>query len=225
MFFFYEETPFIAMIGDIRDSKKIEVRKEIQIKLKKVLDEINQKYKKEIMSKFIITLGDEFQGLLLSGKELLNIIEEIKINLYPVELRFGIGIGKITTDIDTEMALGADGPGYYKARESIEIMKENEKKNRTVISDIHLEKERDDQNQVLLINTVFELIKAIEQKWTERQREIIWDMLQYQDGQQKTAQRMGITQSAVHKALVKGNYYVYEKALKNVEHILGEIRI
>ena len=118
--------------------------------------------------------------------------------------------------------MGADGPGYYKAREAIEIMKENEKKNKTVVSDIRLETQKNSDKQVILINTIFELVKAIERRWTERQREIIWNMLQYQDGQQKVADRLGITQVTVHKALVKGNYYVYEKAMRNVGNLLGE---
>lgn len=223
MFFFLDDSPFIAIIGDIRNSRSLESRKAIQDKLKKVLEEINIKYKKDITSKFIITLGDEFQGLLANGRNLLNIIQDIRIGLYPVEFRFGIGVGEITTDINTEMALGADGPGYYKARNAIEIMKENEKKNRAVMSDIRLE--INDEKQKMLINTIFELMKALEQNWTERQREIIWNMLQYQDGQQKVASRIGITQSTVHKALIKGNYYVYEKAIKNTEKILGELKI
>ena len=31
------------------------------------------------------------------------------------------------------MALGADGPGYYNARRAIELLKENEKKNKKVV--------------------------------------------------------------------------------------------
>lgn len=220
---FLDGKPFIAIIGDIRNSRELESRKEIQDKLNKTLKEINIKYEEDIESKFVITLGDEFQGLLSKGKRLLHVIQDIRMQLYPVEVRFGIGIGEITTDINTEMALGADGPGYYRARDAIEIIKANEKKNRTVAADIRLENDNDKQK--ILINTIFELVKVIEQDWTERQREIIWNILQYQDGQQKTAQRMGITQSVVHKALVKGNYYVYEKTLKNVEEVLGELRI
>lgn len=188
------------------------------------MKEINLKYEEEIVSQFIVTLGDEFQGLLSEGKNLLKIIQEIKSALYPVELRFGIGVGKITTDINTEMALGADAPGYYKAREAIEIIKGNEKKSRAVVADIRLEKEETDE-QALLINTVFEFMKAVENEWTQRQREIIWDMMKYQDRQQNVAQRMGITQAAVHKALARGNYYVYEKAMKDIGRILGEIKI
>lgn len=32
-------------------------------------------------------------------------------------MRFGIGIGSISTKINSEISIGADGPGYYKARE------------------------------------------------------------------------------------------------------------
>lgn len=220
---FLDEKPFIAIIGDIRNSRELDSRKKIQDKLNETLEEINIKYQDDIESKFVITLGDEFQGLLSSGKILLHVIQDIRMQMHPVEIRFGIGIGEITTDINTEMALGADGPGYYRAREAIETIKSNEKKKRTVVADIRLE--NDNEKQKILINTIFELIRVIEQDWTERQREIIWNLLQYRDSQQGTALRMGITQSAVHKALTKGNYYVYEKALKNVEEFLGEIKI
>lgn len=141
MFIFSDKTPFIAIIGDIRNSKELPARKVVQDRLKTVLDTINAKYEAEIVSDFLITLGDEFQGLLTGGKNILRIIEEIKKELYPVELRFGIGIGQITTEINTEMALGADGPGYYNARKAIEQLKENEKKNKAILSDIRLQAE------------------------------------------------------------------------------------
>ncbi len=223
MFLLLEEAPFIAVIGDIKNSKNLKMRNEIQERLRTVLDEINIRYKKSIAAKFLITLGDEFQGLLFNGKDILEIIQDIRMRLYPVELRFGIGVGKISTRIDTEMALGADGPGYYHARNAIEILKDNEKKNKKVVSDIRLEMEEENSSQVTLINTIFELEKTIEQSWTDRQREIIWDMMKNQDGQKNVAYRMGITQSSVQKNLAKGRYYVYENALRNVRNILGEI--
>lgn len=223
MFLLLEEAQFIAVIGDIKNSKSLNMRNEIQERLRAVLDDINIRYKKSIAAKFLITLGDEFQGLLFNGKDILEIIQDIRMRLYPVELRFGIGVGKISTRIDTEMALGADGPGYYHARNAIEILKDNEKKNKKVVSDIRLEMEEENSSQVTLINTIFELEKTIEQSWTDRQREIIWDMMKNQDGQKNVAYRMGITQSSVQKNLAKGRYYVYENALRNVRNVLGEI--
>ena len=180
---------FAAVIGDIKDSRKLENRKEVQKRLQKVLDRLNRKYEEDIVSSYLITLGDEFQGLLCSGKNILNMINEIKMEMYPVRLRFGIGFGTITTDIRREMALGADGPGYYRAREAVEVLKEREKKNRPVPADLCLKMGEEDRDKEVLLNTVFDLLYVVEEGWTERQREIIWDMLVYGDGQQNTAAR------------------------------------
>ena len=215
---------FAAVIGDIKDSRKLENRKEVQKRLQKVLDRLNRKYEEDIVSSYLITLGDEFQGLLCSGKNILNMINEIKMEMYPVRLRFGIGFGTITTDIRREMALGADGPGYYRAREAVEVLKEREKKNRPVPADLCLKMEEEDRDKEVLLNTVFDLLYVVEVGWTERQREIIWDMLVYGDGQQNTAARLSISQPTVQKALAAGSYYTYENALKNAAEILGEIQ-
>ncbi len=215
---------FAAVIGDIKDSRKLENRKEAQKRLQKVLDRLNRKYEEDIVSSYLITLGDEFQGLLCSGKNILNMINEIKMEMYPVRLRFGIGFGTITTDIRREMALGADGPGYYRAREAVEVLKEREKKNRPVPADLCLKMEEEDRDKEVLLNTVFDLLYVVEEGWTERQREIIWDMLVYGDGQQNTAARLSISQPTVQKALAAGSYYTYENALKNAAEILGEIQ-
>ena len=214
---------FAAVIGDIKDSRKLENRKEVQKRLQKVLDRLNRKYEEDIVSSYLITLGDEFQGLLCSGKNILNMINEIKMEMYPVRLRFGIGFGTITTDIRREMALGADGPGYYRAREAVEVLKEREKKNRPVPADLCLKMEEEDRDKEVLLNTVFDLLYVVEEGWTERQREIIWDMLVYGDGQQIRRQGCHLTADR-QKALAAGSYYTYENALKNAAEILGEIQ-
>lgn len=215
---------FAAVIGDIKDSRHLENRKEVQVHLQEILDRLNEKYKDHIVSKFLITLGDEFQGLLSGGGHILEMVNEIRMEMYPVRLRFGIGFGQITTDIKSEMALGADGPGYYRAREAVELLKEREKKNRPVLAEICLRLDEKDQEKEVLLNTVFDLMYVVESGWTERQRETIWDMLLYGDGQQNTARRLSISQPTVQKALAAGSYYTYENALKNAAKILGDIQ-
>lgn len=64
MLYFLNNVPFIVVIGDICGSKHLNNRKEIQDKLREILNKINNKYKLDIVAKFVITLGDEFQGLL-----------------------------------------------------------------------------------------------------------------------------------------------------------------
>ena len=55
---------YFAIIGDIIASKTISNRSEVQNHLKRILDQVNEEYKSNIASRFSITLGDEFQGLL-----------------------------------------------------------------------------------------------------------------------------------------------------------------
>lgn len=222
---FHSDRSFVAIIGDIRGSRSLTQRREIQENLGIILQEINEGFEADIAAKFLITLGDEFQGLLFDGRSLLKIIEKIKMSLYPVTFRFGIGMGRITTDIYPEMALGADGPAFYRARSAIELLKENESKKKAVLSDLSFRFEEKNSTTERLLNTVFTLLYSLEHTWTDRQREIITDQLLHQDGQKASALRLGITQSAVHKALSAGSYYTYEKALKEITSVMEEISI
>ena len=223
MYFLINYQPYIAIIGDIKGSKAIKNRKEVQENLAMVLNEINDHYSDDIASRFMITLGDEFQGLLLNGTSVMKIISRIEGRLDPVKLRFGIGVGEITTKINPYMAIGADGPGYHKARAAIEYLKENEKRKQSSVSDIRLEVEGENQEPQMFINTILGLMAALKASWTKRQREIIQDMLEHRDNQTETAKRLNIKQPTVSKVLVTGNYYAYEGAFDTVEKVLGEI--
>ena len=129
---------YYAIIGDIKRSKKIENRCEIQEKLKKILDNVNSIYNNDISAKFLITLGDEFQGLLEITAPILEIIKYIQREIYPIKLRFGVGIGNVSTLINHEAAIDADGPAFYAAREMIEFLREQEKKLKKQAADIQI---------------------------------------------------------------------------------------
>ena len=101
----------------------IDLKEDEENKLKKILDDINLKYKADIKANFLITLGDEFQGLLNSPVFAIEIVKYIQRELYPVKLRFGIGIGEISTEINQKAAVGADGPALFAAREMIDFLR------------------------------------------------------------------------------------------------------
>ena len=222
LLFFHK--PYIAIIGDIKNSKKLQDRLAVQVNLKNVLKKVNDAYSSDIASKFTITLGDEFQGLLHNGSHVMEIISSIEREMYPVKIRFGIGIGTITTEIDPQMAIGADGPSYYRAREAIEYLRKSEKRKQTDTADIHIETDRDHTSVVVLLNTIFTLMTVIKESWSGRQREVIWDMLVHQDSQVNAAKRLHIQQPTVQKLLAKGNYYAYKDAFDTVGEVLGEIK-
>jgi hypothetical protein len=224
MIFKFYFDPYIAVIGDIIKSKKIIDRNEVQSKLRTVLDKINKKYAGEIASNFMITLGDEFQGLLKCGKNAVRMISEIEIAMLPVQLRFGIGIGKIDTEINSNIPFGADGPAYHNARKMIDELKIKEKKYATNYSNIMICSQGDNEQIDMLLNTILSLCSTLKARWTPRQTEIIGCFIASDKNQYKAAGKLGITQSSVNKALNNSNYYTYQKAIDTVCSILSEIK-
>ncbi|WP_238723887.1 SatD family protein [Diplocloster agilis] len=223
MYFSFSFKPYVAIIGDLKQSRDISDRYVVQEKLNNVLGDINESYSKDLSSKFTITLGDEFQGLLNCGVNAMRITSEIQRRMYPVKIRFGIGIGSITTGINSEMAIGADGPGYYKAREAVEYLRVIEKRNGTQAADIRFEADGDNQGIVSMLNTILTLMTVIKESWSDRQREVIEDILEHQDSQTNTAKRLQIRQPTVHRILANGNYYAYREAFDTLEKALEEI--
>lgn len=224
VYFSFTEQPYIAIIGDMKRSKSLTDRSKVQEKLKITLDRINEVYKLDISSKFMITLGDEFQGLLSSGANIMHIVSEIEQGMYPVRLRFGVGIGSITTKINHDMAIGADGPGYYKARAAVEYLKDSERRKQTSISDIRIEIDGENHEIEKMMNTILSLLTVIKASWSDRQREVIWDMLQSKDSQANVAKRLKIQQPTVQKILANGNYYSVKEAFDTIEKAMEEIR-
>ncbi|HHU04360.1 MAG TPA: hypothetical protein GXZ81_05020 [Fastidiosipila sp.] len=224
MFFSPDFNPYVAIIGDLQDSRQLEDRLQVQEKLKATLNFINESYSADIASKFTITLGDEFQGLLNNGANIMSIIAVIQHRMQPVNIRFGIGVGDVTTTINRDLAIGADGPAYYKARQAIDHLKSSSKRHGVPKADIRLEVDGKDQGTVMLLNTILVLLTTIKSSWTDRQREIIWDMLEHNDSQTAVGDRLGIKQSSVHKSLSGANFNTYREALLQVEEVLGEIR-
>lgn len=216
--------PYIAIIGDIKKSKQINDRRTVQMELISILSEINQRYSDDLASRFMITLGDEFQGLLNHGDNIMNIIYEIESKMYPVEIRFGIGVGEITTDIDAEFPLGADGPAYYNARYAIELLKSSEKRNKVAKSNILIRLNEENEVSENMLNTILSLLTVIKNKWSDRQREVVNDYISHRDSQVKVANRLGITQSSVQKNLSNADYYSFKEAVDVVSCALSEIR-
>jgi hypothetical protein len=224
MYLSLEDDIYIAVIGDIKKSKSINYRQEVQERLKKLLEEINTQYKDEIASKFTVTLGDEFQGLMKNGTHLMEILFFIEQGMFPVKIRFGIGLGKITTAINPEISIGADGPCYHRARSAVNELKEQEKKKQTFAGDVRLEVDEENRGIQELANRIIQLMTAIKSFWSDRQREIIWDTLKFQDSQIETGERMNIKQPTVQRSLSSGKYYAYKEAYDTLGKIFREVR-
>jgi predicted XRE-type DNA-binding protein len=211
----------IAIIGDIVDSKKIPIDKRnlYQNKLKEVLSQINKRYEEEICSNFIITLGDEFQGVINSATHLFNMIEMVEMAMDPIHLRFGIGVGPLLTQINREASIGADGPSYHRARKSIMVLK----KDKENIQNIYIETGNRLFNDEL--NAHLYWVCRTFNTWSKLQRKVVKYKIDNVDITQKEiATDLSIDQSLVSRTLKASLYLNYTSSKKAICTFVEKIR-
>ena len=214
---------YCAIIADIINSKSIKERKAFQESLEKILFAINKEYEIYIASEFMITLGDEFQGLLSSPDKLIEITDKIKLKLFPVNLRIGVGIGTIETDIKRSLPIGADGPAYYNARYALSSIKEKKNKYQQPSHGIVLSSGKlKDHFSDDLINSIFVLCNSLENSWTNKQRDLVLSQLHNEKTQREIAKELDLNQSSVQRRLKAASYYAYKYAKDMAQNSLNE---
>lgn len=219
-----ENKMYFAVIGDIVNSKKIVNRSEVQTKMNRTLKTINRVYSDDIASNLIMTFGDEFQGLLSSGDNIMEILREIESTMHPVNFRIAIGYGSISTAIHKNKSLESDGAAYHCAREAIDLLRENEDKKSKAYKNKRLMVENKTVDSLLLesVNSLFTVLSSVEKSWTRSQREIIKSMME-EDNQVVVAEIRGLNQSTISRSLNSSQYFLYIELLNTVNRILSEI--
>jgi hypothetical protein len=113
----------ITLIADIVGSKALPRRSVFQRRLAATLRTVSREHP-ALASPYTITLGDEFQAVYRSASQLWTDIVDILVAIHPVEARFAIGVGELTTRINPQQALGMDGPAFHRARAALTAMKQ-----------------------------------------------------------------------------------------------------
>jgi hypothetical protein len=113
----------IVIIGDIVASKALQRRAAFQRRLGTTLAATNRA-NPALASPYTITLGDEFQAVYRSADRLWLDVIEILAAIHPVEARFAVGVGELSTRLNPRQALGMDGPAFHRARAAITALKQ-----------------------------------------------------------------------------------------------------
>lgn len=213
---------YLAIIGDLVSSRQLRDRQAVQKKLVSALDEINELFEAHLASRFSITLGDEFQGVLHSPEQAMAVLFRLKYLLFPVRIRFGVGLGEISTQINPKESLGADGPAYHAARQMIQEVRRAESGKKSLSCDIRIGAVPEAEC-LETINAGLCLMHYMETHWTEKQRENIQDSLLSGLNQTEIARRRGLNQSSVHRSLKSAGYYEYEYAYRELQMQLSRI--
>ena len=200
---------YLALIADVIDSKMVQERLDLQKQVEKTLQKMNELFGDYLASRFTLTLGDEFQALLEVDAPVFQIIDTLRLELNPTQLRFGIGLGEIVTAIDPLQSVGADGPAYWNARAAINFVHQ---KNDYGNTQIYFSSGK--ENQDFFVNALIASGEAIRSGWRESQEEILLNLLKrsvYSEtfSQQDLAQSLGLNPSALSKRLKSSSIRVY----------------
>lgn len=116
---------YITIVFDIKKSRELVNRNEVQKILIEALKKCNEDFKEIIESPFLIIIGDEWQGLLKEDSDYNKVIDFFK-NSLPSNVGFytGVGIGDITIHNFELTVNQLDGPSFHLARNAINYAKE-----------------------------------------------------------------------------------------------------
>lgn len=214
------QTGYIAIIGDLIASRALKERRAAQQALEQALQLVNQRYDSAIAARFVITLGDEFQGLLRADAPLFRLLDDLEARLMPYPCRFGIGLGSISTAINPAMSLGADGEAFWHARDAIlSVHRDNDYgAARTRLLGCRLA-------LAPVINDLLALTDQIKRGFTAVQQQTFQALLEagiYQEqfDQQALAKGMGLSPGALSRRLKLGRIKPYLRARHNLQQLV-----
>ena len=211
---------YIALIGDIIESKKIQDRAQVQQQLLRLMKELNWQYQDYLISPFTVTTGDEFQALFSPNSYMFQIIDQLSVAFSPYEIRFGIGVGEMVTEINKEQSIGSDGPAYWLAREAINHIHD---KNDYGIN--HISVFLADEEVTWTVNAMLAAGSFIQSKWKEVQYDVLKQLLTeniYDEtfSHKEIARSLGITPSAFNKRIKASGLKIY---LRNKRVAMNQI--
>lgn len=196
---------YCVITGDIRNSRESPDRRALQQKIVATIAAANEQFESELLVKFAITLGDEWQGVLKSTASSYGIVSFFLEQLHPIAASFGVGEGAIVTDIlprSSEM----DGEVFHRSRQAVEVAKQQK---RDVVF-VTL-----DKNSDLLLNATLNLLQILRESWTERQYEKVMLYKKFKK-EQRVADELGVSQADINKTLTLTNGRVYLETQENL---------
>lgn len=207
---------YCVIIGDIIHSKELkeEQRNESSDVISQVLDKINIRYKSNILADFGIVRGDGFEGVLFSQQYAPQIIQEIIKSLYMEGIKVRISAVMDELTIVSANRNKADGMAFHRALEKIDELREKK-------SD-HWFQVAMETNSIAqpLVDSIMQLLEAMTLKWTDKQTEIVWNMMECSNQQSLVSRKLNISKSLVNRQVKATQYDVYSNAWENLENYL-----
>jgi hypothetical protein len=188
---------------------------QLMAELDQTVNQVNTWFKQMILSPLTVTLGDEFQGVVGSLHDAVQIIlsfEEARLRgEFDSQLRYVVVYGDIATPLNRERAYGMLGAGLTEAREQL-----NDKRRGRPRFFFDLP----DGRVASQLSRLMEVMSSLTRDWRPDDASLIFDMLKIANNEE-VAVLHGKDRSQVRKR--RKNLYVDEyRSLKEVVLELSE---
>ncbi|NIT55368.1 MAG: hypothetical protein GWN00_03760 [Aliifodinibius sp.] len=205
----------LVLIGDIEDSQSVgsRDRESLQEVLSDELQMLNTEYDRGIISPYTITLGDEFQAVFDRADNIFVQMLKVMSAIHPIGVRFSLAVGHIDTSINTEQAIGMDGPAFHRARRGVELLKENE-----YMFNIGFE---DDSPELKVINNSLQLLSGRIRGWNKR-RLVILHMMKEGYDYKEISEALEISKPAFYKNKEAGMLDVVSELSDNITDVINK---
>jgi hypothetical protein len=195
--------PCIALIADMVRSREVprSQRPKVQKRFQEFVAYLNKRYSRSILSRFVITLGDEFQGLLSSATPVPDLMWDIDQRFSDRHLRVGVGFGVLNTPVQKE-AINMDGPALYFARAAIQTAAEKRSFGGVFLGFGELDP---------VMNGLARILWFHRSTLTRQQLRIV-EIMRRGRTQSDAAEELGITRQAISKQVVSTGWSAYTEA-------------
>lgn len=208
--FFYDMGErFCVITCDVVDSRSVTNRGKLQRKIIEFNRSINRSYGSHLVTRFNITLGDEFQGVMRNFNKFLELYLDIRTGMLPYSVSMGVGIGQIETRLYKANSNKMDGPAFHYAREMVELGKRRKGHIYLKTGKIH-----DRVVNLLLeeLNEKFEVLSA-------KQIQILHQYIKL-NNQIQVADLMGVSQAYVSNVLKLVGYNRVKRIMDEIETLV-----
>lgn len=204
------------LMADVKSSR-LKKGNELMSSLKNVVNETAVAYKSSFVSPLTITLGDEFQSIvktLSEGIEIIFNMEEFRIHhQIDFELRYVIYEGTIDTKINTKVAHEMVGEGLTNARESLQELKKMHQNYMVYL---------DNQTKSKYLNQLLFLYHSELSNWRKKDYEVISHFLEGKNYRQiaKIINRDASSVWRKERTLKMKEYLTIKELIKNLAYEL-----
>jgi len=202
----------VVVTGDLKSSRGLEDRAEVQEELKNALRMVNRRFEEAIPAKFMVVRGDSFQGMLSSPKYLFDMyyvfFENISHQFY-----LGIGVGDVSTSLSENVG-EIDGEAFHNASDALERAK---KENIWIV--FRSEWEIDE-----VVTCLLNFMADVMWNWTKRQKELIIYFREHggdREAVRLASKKFGVGERSIYKTLRTGKYHLWRDAEKAVADLLN----